>query len=646
MGVINRRRRWRSEKPRKPDDARREGGRRVWALYLAMAVVFGALSVRLLYMQVLGNSEYRLRAEGNRLRVETTVPYRGLIFDRNGRQLVENVPVWSVKVVPAELPVEQERQVFDALQSLLGVPVYEIEQKVKAARASNDPYQSVLIKAEVEQTAALILKERRRDLPGVETRYETTRDYEFGDVMGHILGYTGRMSEDEIEEYRDQGYAVFERVGKAGIELSYEQQLRGSPGRRQIEVDATGKEVREIDSEQAKPGSNLVLTVDAELQKEVHRILSDSVAGLDSRKAVAMVMDVHTGDILASVSLPTYNNNLFSYRVDEAEYARLINNPKKPLLDHAIAEKFAPGSTFKLVTGSAALQEGIASTRTTITSRGSLSVPREYDPTIKDVFPDWHPNLGALDFYRGIAMSSDVYFYCLAGGHCAPDFQGDGLGNERLARYARMFGFGELTGVDLPGETEGLVGDALWLNRVSKGEQQWYTADTFYMGIGQGYVEATPLQVLGMTATIANGGDLLRPRFVREVRDANDTVVKGANPQVTRHVAIDPKNLEAVRDAMRVAVSQGTASRASVPGVTIAGKTGTAEFGTQVGTGSIYGRYKEHGWMVAFGPFEDPEIAVVVFQEEGSGASTAAPTAGRILDYYFNQRPNLTSVRP
>lgn len=646
MGMINRRRRWRSEKPRKPDDARREGGRRVWALYLAMAVVFGALSVRLLYMQVLGNSEYRLRAEGNRLRVETTAPYRGLIFDRNGRQLVENVPVWSVRVVPAELPQDQERQVFDALQSLLGVPVYEIEQKVKAVRESADPFQSVLLKTEVDQKTALILKERRLALPGVETRYETTRVYEFGDVMGHILGYTGRMSEDELEEYRALGYGVSERVGKAGVELTYEQELRGSPGRSQIEVDATGKEVREIDSEPAQPGSNLVLTIDAVLQKEVQRILLDSVAGLDSRKAVAMVMDVHTGEVLASVSLPTYNNNLFSYRVDDAEYAKLINNPKKPLLDHAIAEKFAPGSTFKLVTGSAALQEGVATTRTTITSRGSLSVPREYDPTVKDVFPDWHPNLGALDFYRGIAMSSDVYFYCLAGGHCSPDFQGDGLGNERLARYARMFGFGEPTGVDLPGETEGLVGDALWLNQVSKGEQQWYTADTFYMGIGQGYIEATPLQVLRMTATIANGGELLQPRFVREVRDVDGGVIKPAKPQVIRRVAVDPKNLEAVRDAMRAAVTQGTADKAAVPGVSIAGKTGTAEFGTQVGAGSVYGKYKEHGWMVAFGPFEEPEIAVVVFQEEGSGASTAAPAAGRILDYYFNQRPELTRARP
>jgi penicillin-binding protein 2 len=646
MGMINRRRRWRSVKPRKPDDTRREAGRRVGLLYLVMAIAFGALSIRLLQMQVFGTSEYRLRAEGNRIRVETTAPYRGLIFDRNGRQLVENVPVWSVKLVPAELPAERQREVFDALQSLLGVPVYEIEQKVRAVRESADPFQSVLIKTEVDQKTALILKERRLSLPGVETRYETTRVYRYGDVLGHVLGYTGRMSEDEIDTYRAQGYAVFERVGKAGVELTYESVLRGSPGRRQVEVDATGKEVREIAEEAAKPGANLVLSIDAELQKAVRSILGDSVGGLDSRKAVAMVMDVHTGEILASVSLPSYDNNLFSYRVDDAEYAKLLNNPKKPLLDHGIAEKFAPGSTFKLVTAAAALQEGVSTTRTTITSRGSLSVPREYDPSIKDIFPDWHPNLGALDFYRGIAMSSDVYFYCLAGGHCAPEFPGDGVGNERLARYARMFGFGEPTGIDLPGETDGLVGEALWLKRATKGEQQWYVGDTFNMGIGQGYIEATPLQVLRMTATIANGGYLLEPRVVREVRDTAGNPVRPAQPEIVRRVDVDPRHLQAIRDAMRAAVTQGTADKAAVPGVAVAGKTGTAEFGTRVGAGSVYGKYKEHGWMVAFGPFEDPEIAVVVFQEEGSGASTAAPTAGRILDYYFNQRPKLTQARP
>lgn len=645
MQIFNRRRRWRSEKPQKPA-SQRDSRRRLLGLYLAVALAFGALAVRLLFMQVVGESEYRLRADGNRLRVESAAPYRGLIFDRTGRPLVENVPVWSVRVVPAELPRERERDVFEALQALLGVPLYQIEQKVGAARDSIDPYDPVLIKSEVRPDTALILKERRSSLPGVHATYETTRVYQYGDVLGHVLGYTGRLAEDELAEFRARGYAHNERVGKAGIELTYETQLHGRPGRRQVEVNAAGREVRDIAAESARPGANLILSIDAELQRAVSKILADSVAGAGSRKAVAMMMDVRTGEILASVSLPTYNNNLFSYSVDDEEYAKLLRDPNKPLLDHSIAEKFAPGSTFKQITGIAALQEGVATPKTTIVSRGALAIKREFDPTVADLFPDWSPNLGALDFYRGVAMSSDIYFYCLAGGHCDQFGLKDGLGSERLARYARMFGFGELTGIDLPGETEGLVGDAEWLSKATKGAQQWYTGDTFFMGIGQGYIEATPLQVLRMTATIANGGLLLRPKVVREIKDMDGNVIKPAGPEVIRRVNVDPRHLQTMRDAMRIAITEGTANKGAVPGVSIAGKTGTAEFGARLGAGGTYGRYKEHGWMVAFGPYENPEVAVVVFQEEGSGATTAAPTASKILDYYFNQRPKLAQTAP
>lgn len=645
MRVFTRRRRWRSEKRRNPESPRGPG-RRVLALYAAVFVTFAVLGVRLLYMQVLGGDQYRLRAEDNRIRIDRTAPERGLIYDRTGRLLVNNVPVFKVEVVPAAVPVEREREVFEALQMLLGVPVYQIEQKVAARRHSNDPFQPVVLKTEVDLQTAYILKERRLSLPGVDVREDMTRVYQYGDELGHILGYTGRITEDEVQEYRGKGYLVSERVGKAGVELSYESLLHGATGRIQQEVDATGKTVRAIAEEAPHRGANLTLTIDAELQKAVHGILADSIAGTDARKAVAIVMDVRTGELLASASLPTYNNNMFSYPVDEDAYAKLLNNPNKPLLDHSIAEKFAPGSTFKQVTGIAALQEGVATTRTTIVSKGSLQVERDYDRSQSDSFPDWHPNLGALDFYHGVGMSSDVYFYCLAGGHCPQYGVPDGLGNEKLARYARMFGFGELTGIDLPNETEGLVGDAEWLSRMSKGKEQWYTADTFYMGIGQGYIEASPLQVLRLTATIANGGALLRPRVVREVRDADGAVIKPNAPEVIRRVAVDQKNLQVMRDAMRIAVTEGTADKAAVPGVSIAAKTGTAEFGQSIGAGYTYGKYKTHGWVVAFGPFENPEVAVVVFQEEGSGATTAAPTASRILNYYFNQRPKLTQAAP
>lgn len=638
MQIFTRRRRWRSEKRRTPPTGR-VSRRRVAGLYLMIAVTFGALSLQLLRMQVVGGSEYRLRADDNRLRVVTSNPPRGLIYDRAGRPLVRNVPVFSVVLVPADVPRDRESAVLQSLQSLLGVPGYELEQKVTRGRRSVDPMQPVLVKAEVDQQTALMLAERKRSLPGVEIRFESTRVYEYGDLLGQVLGYAGRISEDEMAKYREQGYRPNERVGKAGVELTYQPYLRGTPGRRQVEVDATGKELRSLAEEAAKAGASLTLSIDVDLQRAVSDILRDSTAGLGSRKSVAMVMDVRTGELLASVSLPTYNNNLFSYQIDDESFAALLSDPNKPLLNHAIAEKFAPGSTFKLVTGVAALQEGIATPRTTITSKGTLVVPRDDDPTIKASFPDWSPNLGTLDFYRGVAMSSDIYFYCLAGGNC-PELQ-NGLGSMTLARYARMFGFGELTGIDLPGETRGLVGDAEWLSRSTQGKEQWYVGDTFYQGIGQGYVEATPLQVLRMAAAVANGGMVLRPRVVREIRDADGTVIKPARPEVVRRLDVDPNNLQTMREAMRLAITEGTTSKAGVAGVAIAGKTGTAEFGTRLGAGSVNGRYKEHGWVVAFGPYESPEVAVVVFNEEGSGANTAAPTASKILSYYFSKRPTL-----
>jgi penicillin-binding protein 2 len=643
MTVFSRRRRWRTTKRRNPGNGR-ESKNRMVALYALVLTVFVVLSLRLLSMQVIGGSQYRLEAEDNRLRVVQDTPMRGLIVDRAGRPLVANVPVFSVQIIPADLPREREGEVLQTLQSLLGVPTYQLERKVRERRRSIDPFQPVIVKTDVDYQTYLVLSERRRRLPGVVVADETTRYYPYGEALGHILGYTGRMFEDEVEDYQNRGYTPSERVGKAGVELTYEDLLRGTPGRRQVEVDATGRVIRTLAQEPKHSGATLVLSIDAELQKVVTDILKSSLAGLNSAKAVAMVMDVRTGELLASVSLPSYDNNIFSHPVDEEEYAKLINNPSKPLLNHAIAEKFAPGSTFKQITGIAALQEGIATTRTSITSRGTLLVPREFDPKTFDSFPDWNPNLGRLDFYRGVAMSSDIYFYCLAGGHC-PEVP-NGLGSTTLARYARMFGLGELTGIDLPGETDGLVGDAEWLRKATQGQQQWYTGDTFFMGIGQGYVEATPLQMVRLTAAIANGGSVLRPKVVHEVRDADGAVVIPPRTEVVRQVAVDPQNLQAMRDAMRLAIAEGTANKAAVPGVTVAGKTGTAEFGTRLGAGSVYGRYKEHGWVVAFAPFENPEIAVVVFNEEGSGAITAAPTASKIMDYYFNQRPKLSQAAP
>jgi penicillin-binding protein 2 len=309
------------------------------------------------------------------------------------------------------------------------------------------------------------------------------------------------------------------------------------------------------------------------------------------------------------------------------------------MLNHAISEMYAPGSTFKQITGLAALQEGIATAHPQITSQGVLYVESEIDPTIKYPFKDW-ATLGTLNFYRGVAMSSDVYFYYLAGGYV----QGGrsvftGLGPSKLADWARRFGLGEPTGIDLPGEVDGVVPDPKW-KEATVGEP-WYIGDTYNMGIGQGYVTATPMQMLLVTAAVANGGEVLVPHLVKEVRTATGDVIK-AKTSIKRNLGIDPRNITIMREAMREAVADGSATTGRSSVVQIAGKTGTAEFGEQRPDGS----YKEHGWFTGYAPFDNPEVAVVVFLEQGGGALSAAPVASKILSYYFQRKTSASVTTP
>jgi penicillin-binding protein 2 len=405
--------------------------------------------------------------------------------------------------------------------------------------------------------------------------------------------------------------------------------LRGTPGQRDVESDASGRELRVLSETPAEPGSSLVLSIDIELQRKVTEFLQGAMGA--SKNAAAVVIDVRTGEILSMVSLPNYDNNIFTGRVDETALTRLLEDPAKPMVNHAIAEMYPPGSTFKQVTGLAALQEGIAHANTVIFSPGVIYVQNQYDPSVRTPFRDWSA-LGSLDFYRGVAMSSDVYFYYLAGGYSENGrdlFQG--LGATRLADWSRRFGLGDVTGIDLPGESAGIVPDPAWKER-TVGEV-WTLGDTYNMGIGQGYVTTTPLQMAVVTAAVANGGDVLVPRVVTGIRDADGNVLPPNRPTVRRNLNVDPRNLNVLREGMRQAVDTGTAKTAAARSVAVAGKTGTAEFGIRRPDGS----YQEHGWFTGYAPVSRPEIAVSVFLEQGNGAGTAAPVAGKIFEYYYSR---------
>ncbi len=619
-------RRWRSQKPKRREDAYTPG-RKFLLLHVLIVLLFGILTIQLVRMQVFQGDDYQAQAEDNRLRELQVLPMRGLIYDRNHTLLVENVANYSAVIVPADLPAKEEAAVFARLESLLSIPAQELAQRVRERREDGNPYEAMVIKDELDRDTALILKELTSYLPGVDLQVEARRNYLSGDLTAHILGYVGRISAEEYAASKDEGYILNDQLGKTGIEFVYEDILRGKPGKKLVEVDASGHQQDVLDSRPSQPGQNVVLTIDLELQRKTADILRQFVGASDS--AAAAVMDVHTGEVLAMVSLPTYDNNLFSKTLSQEELDTLLSEPGKPLVSHAIAEMYPPGSSFKPITGLAALQEGVATPSTTIVSRGYITVPNQYDPSVVYVFRDWAA-LGALDFYGGISMSSDVYFYYLAGGKQDEGFQG--LGEERLARYARSFGLGEPTGVDLPGESGGLVPDAKWKER-TVGEM-WYVGDTYNFGIGQGYLAVTPLQLLDAVVAIANDGELLRPRLLKEIRDSHDNVVTTFGKEVRRRVPVTQEHLAVVREAMLQSVTTGVARTAQVAGLAIAGKTGTAEFGPPRGDGS----YETHGWFVGFAPYENPEIAVVVFVQRGGGGQNAAPAAARIFDYYFHQR--------
>jgi penicillin-binding protein 2 len=622
-------RRWRSRR-REPKPVERFQ-QRFLLLKLLILLLFGVLVVQLARMQIVDHDSYSTRAETNRLRTIPELPVRGLIYDRNGEQLVENLPIFSAAVVPADVPDAQLLPVVAELSTLTGVAPKEIAEAVADARESDDPYTSVIIKEDLDDATAFRLRERQATLPGVEVLVESVRNYRAGDLASHFLGYVGRIDAEEYQALRGDGYLLNDHLGKTGVEYTYESVLRGTAGYREVEIDASGRETTTTKSVDPRPAGNLVLSLDLDLQRQVTQYLQAAMG--DSTSAVAIVMDVSTGELLSMVSLPSYDNNLLTDPVDQAALPRLLNDPAKPLVNHAIAEVHPPGSTFKQITGTAALQEGVATVDTTITSLGSISVEDEYVPGRYWVMRDW-ASLGTMNFYRGLAMSSDVYFYYLSGGFYQSGQEVfHGLGADRLARYARDYGFGSLTGIDLPGEVGGLVPDPEWKEE-NIGEV-WTLGDTYNFGIGQGYLTITPLQLVRATAAIANGGDLLEPRVVHEVVDEEGNVLQQLERTVSHQLSISNSNLAIMREAMRQAVVYGPARTGASSQVTIAAKTGTAEFGRPLADG----RYAQsHAWYVGYAPFDNPEIAVVVFLEKGIGATNAGPVAGKIFDYYFGRQ--------
>ncbi len=644
-----------------------------WRFIAFRAIIlltFAVFTLRLWQLQVVRGEYYRRAADQIRFRLVTSDAPRGVIYDRNGELLVRNIPGFTVTIIPAYLPedVDEEWAVFTRLSELLDMPASRALTKAPHGLAEGDgitppepgikeivnavrylaPYAPVVIKTGVDRETAMIIEEEHLDLPGVLIEMSANREYLTGELTSHILGYVGYIPEGREDFYREQGYNLErDRVGLTGVEQSFESELHGQRGRRYIEVDVAGREVRTVGQpEPPTPGHNLILTLDLDLQRYVDQALREQMEAVGSQSAVVIVMNPKTGEILAMVSLPSYDNNLFTGGISQEDYERLSSDPNHPLMNHAISGMYPPGSTFKLVPAAAALEEGVVNRWTKLHCDGILWLPNERfpdDPKLAQPFYCWVHEFGHghgdLSIVAGIAVSCDIFFYQIGGGY--RNFQG--LGLDRLVKYSQDFGYGELTGIDLAGESPGLVPDAKW--KRLKWSETWTTGDTYNMTIGQGFILATPLQVLNATAAVANGGTLYRPQIVYQVTDTEGNVVREFQPEVIRQLPISEENLDIVRQGMEGAVQWGTAQWADLWEVSVAGKTGTAEYCDKYPDClDEKGRIKTlHAWFTAYAPADDPEIAIVAFvYGGGQGAESAVPVAADIIRYYFTRSTDTT----
>ena len=553
--------------------------------------MLGGLGSRLAYLQLIEGDRNRQLAEENRVRLVSKPPERGQIFDRNGKLLVGSNPsyslfLWPIALEEAEWPIALQR-----LSHILRVPVTEIQTNLEK-EGYNSPYRVRVARGlTIQQVVAL--EEARTELKGVEIDAETMRYYPNGDLAAHVLGYTGEITDSELESLEDRGYRMGDVLGKLGVEAALEDQLRGEWGGQQVEVDAMGEVIRILGEKPPIPGDDVILTLNSDLQKKAEQVLGNT-------KGAIVAMDPRNGEVLAMASRPAYDPNIFSSRISDEQWQQL-QAKEHPFLNRAL-RSFAPASTYKIITTVAGLESGKFSPGTVLPTFPYLEVGGIQ-------FWDWNRSgFGPLSFQGAMTWSSDTFFYQI----------GRSVGGEVLAEWSRKFGMGQLTGIELAEEeSPGVVPDNAWKEEML--DEIWYIGDSINMSIGQGYMQATPLQVAMMFAVPANGGDLVQPHLQLDLQNRREW---------TKSINLKPSTIKVLREGLRDVVQVGTGAALrtnSIPPV--AGKTGTAEDQPR----------KSHTWFGGYAPADNPEIVVVAFTENsgGGGGSLAAPMVRSILEAYF-----------
>jgi penicillin-binding protein 2 len=669
-----------------------------WRLVVFGAVIGIAFLIyigRLFTLQIIQNQSWLDQAEENRISEINMPAQRGIITDRNDYILAQNIPAYNVVIIPAELPDDEGeiQEVYRKISEVTKVPInlnlvtpenpyvpcqseHGISQIVEYGD-SVAPYDAVRIACNIDRATAMMIKEKAVDWPGVDIEIESVRDYPTGSLTAAIIGFLGPVSQAEEQYFLDRNLVPNrDRVGYAGVERFFQSFLSGKNGRRLVEVDVGGQVLRDIEAPvESVPGFNLRLTLDTRLQNVAEAILVEEIdfwnrylGRMQSNSGVVIAMNPKTGEILAMVSYPSYENNRLARFIPGYYYEQLSNDLRNPLLNHAVGDELPAGSVFKLSTAVGALNEGVVTPEQVIKTPPKITIEDKSVTTdllarSKD-FVDWNEaGFGELDFLGGISNSSNVYFYKLGGGF--QDEVPEGLGICRLGTYARALGYGVAPEIELPLVEDGLIPDPTW-KRINQG-QNWSLGDTYISSVGQGYVIATPIQVLLSAATIANDGVLMRPTILHDILDSEGNVIKSFLPDpiwdITKDELIDvitepnepggceakltgeKKNVEPwvidkVQEGMRLAVLEGTLAREfNQVNIAAAGKTGTAEYCDVYANAKglcIPGSWPTHAWTVAYAPYDDPEVAVVAFvYNGGEGASVAGPIVRQFLERYF-----------
>jgi penicillin-binding protein 2 len=673
---------------------------RYLVLYILIGTIFGFYLLRLFDIQILQGPDYVAQADENRTKIISDPSIRGIIYDRNGYVLAQNVPSYNVVVIPGYLPEDEgdTQAVFRELSELIDMPVSLGETDEETVRnftpcyselgisevvyiaTTNWPYQATPLKCNVPQDVAMVVMENREDWPGIDVEIEPVRQYPTGNLTSEIIGFLGPIPAVLEDYYVEQGFVPNrDKVGYAGVEQSLNEILSGTNGTRTVEVNVAGEIIRNIEEPvEAVPGNDVYLTIDTRLQSIAREALISEIEYWNqysgrtiSNNGVVIAMNPQTGEVLALVSYPNYENNRMERIIPGYYYEQLSRDPQRPLFNHAISAEHPPGSVFKMAPALGILNEGVVTPEYEIYDPGSITIMQKYyenDPGVPREYVCWDRNgHGMVNYMWGVAYSCDVYWYKVGGGY-EDEVPGNGLGIWRIGEYARALGYGELTGIELPGEADGLIPDPTW-KRITLGEN-WATGDTYIATMGQGFVLATPLQVLNSISTIANGGRLMDVTVVNKITAPDGTVVQDFEPSTRWDITVDPvinvyednvttgekKTVEPwvvalTNEAMRLVVTDGTADEQfEGDPYASAGKTGTAEYCDNVAQEQDLckpGAWPAHAWYVGYAPWDNAEIAVVAFVYNGTEGSTfSAPIVRKVIDAYFELKAADTAPSP